>query len=118
MALPEEGLDEETFVPGPHEPATAVNTLARAFVLDANSEWITVATGNATSELSEDGRSLTLSLHEEHDANMVLFSTTFHKEQDILRQQGTSLSPLRPSTMRSDGYHVDLGRWLGRCAKL
>lgn len=66
------------------------SSLARAFVLDANNEWATVATGVAAAELSEDGRTLTVSLHEEGASHAVLFSTTFHKEHEISRQQGTS----------------------------
>lgn len=65
------------------------SSLARAFVLDANNEWATVATGVAAAELSEDGRTLTVSLHEEGASHAVLFSTTFHKEHEISRQQGT-----------------------------
>ena len=64
-------------------------TLARAFVLDANSEWITLATGHCICELSEDGSLFNMSLHDEIDSKLVLFSTTFHKEQEITRQQGT-----------------------------
>lgn len=63
-------------------------SLARAFVLGSHSEWITLATGHCICELSEDGSLLNLSLHDEIDSKLVLFSTTFHKEQDITWQQG------------------------------
>ena len=62
--------------------------LARAFVLDSNSEWVTVATGLAIATISADEQKLTVALHDDNDSNMVLFSTTFHREQDIVRQQG------------------------------
>lgn len=85
----------------PVDSAPLINSLARAFVLDANSEWVTVATGVAIPELSEDGQTLTVALHEEGEHTAVLFSATFHKDQDISRQQGMvcfnpleSLSPL------------------------
>jgi acetylornithine/succinyldiaminopimelate/putrescine aminotransferase len=63
------------------------DALARAFILDANSEWVTVATGVAVTEVGEETPTLTVSLHDEADES-VLFSTTFHKDQDIARQQG------------------------------
>ena len=113
----EDDMEEGTSLPGsPCEPNTTVNSLARAFLLDTNSEWITVATGNAVPELSEDGRSLTLSLHEEHDSSMVLFSTTFHKDQDVVRQQGAK-SPfvLCPLMLCSHRCNLDLGRRFRCC---
>jgi hypothetical protein len=68
---------------------TIIKALSRAFVLDSNSEWVVVATGVTVTELSEDGQVLTASLHDEVDTNTILFSTSFHKDQDIVRQQAT-----------------------------
>lgn len=65
-------------------------TVARAFVLDANNEWIPVATGAVVGEKSEDKNILTVSLNEETNPDVVLFSTTFHQsnQERVIRQQG------------------------------
>lgn len=65
------------------------HSLARAFLLDKDNEWVTVATGHTVLQLSEDGKALTASLHDENNPESVLFSATFHKDQDVSRQQGT-----------------------------
>lgn len=68
--------------------------LARAFVLDQSSEWVPVATGVAHTELSEEGDSLSLSLHEETNDKMILFSASFPLTQEISRQQGKTMDYL------------------------
>ena len=80
---------EETLERLENSLVNARDTLARAFVLDSNNEWATLATGLAICELSEDEHTLQVSLHETDDARTPLFSTTFHKEQDVARQQPT-----------------------------
>lgn len=67
------------------------NTLARAFVLDTDSEWVTVATGVTVLNVAADESSLMVSLNDEGEVHKVLFSTTFHRGQDITRQQGLHL---------------------------
>lgn len=88
----EGGGREETAMTVEMPGALSHKALSRAFVLDSNSEWVTVATGVTVTEQFEDGNSLTVSLHEEHDLVTVLFSTCFQKTQEITRQQGMWLA--------------------------
>lgn len=113
-------------------------TLARAFILDSNNEWVTVATGVAVSDLAEDGTSLNVSLVDEAAANLpvgehgdtpvvstrTLFSASFHRDQEIIRQQatvvtwtatdGTDIALSFENEEGCDIFWIDICKFLGR----
>lgn len=74
-----------------------LDALARAFILDTNSEWMTVATGMVVCEMGgPDATIMTLTLNDESQPDTILFSTTFHHQghredegEKCTRQQAT-----------------------------
>lgn len=112
-------------------------TLARAFILDSNNEWVTVATGMTVSDLAEDGSSLNVSLVGEGAAaggggpdtasgaaSCTLFSASFHRDQEIVRQQatvvtwtatdGTDVALSFENEEGCDIFWIDICKFLGR----
>jgi len=66
---------------GPHR--------AKAFILDTDSnDWEELATGTCAPDPSEDGAVFAIRLCAEEDPTTILFTATFHKDQQISIQNG------------------------------